>query len=45
MAEAETAWRQSLAAVTIADIVNSLPSGVPERTRGLLARQPRAGSA
>lgn len=38
MAEAEAAWRQSLAAVTVADIVASLPAGVPERTRGLLAR-------
>jgi Rrf2 family protein len=38
MAEAEAAWRQSLRAVTIADIVTSLPQGVPERTRELLAR-------
>jgi Rrf2 family protein len=38
MAEAEAAWRQSLRTVTIADIVASLPSGVPERTRSLLAR-------
>jgi Rrf2 family protein len=38
MAEAEAAWRQSLRTVTIADIVASLPSGVPERTRALLAR-------
>ena len=38
MAEAEAAWRQSLRAVTIADIVASLPQGVPERTRALLAR-------
>lgn len=38
MAEAEAAWRESLAAVTIADIVAGLPSGVPERTRALLAR-------
>ena len=44
MAEAEAAWRQSLAGVTIADIVSSLPPGVPERTRSLLAR-PRPGSA
>lgn len=40
MAEAEAAWRQSLATVTIADIVASLPRGVPERTRALLARLP-----
>jgi Rrf2 family protein len=38
MAVAEAAWRQSLRAVTIADIVASLPDGVPERTRALLAR-------
>ena len=38
MAEAEAAWRQSLRAMTIADVVASLPSGVPERTRALLAR-------
>jgi len=38
MAAAEAAWRQSLAAVTIADIVADLPRGVPERTRALLSR-------
>jgi len=38
MAEAEAAWRASLRAVTIADVVASLPPGVPERTRELLAR-------
>jgi Rrf2 family protein len=38
MATAEAAWRQSLRAVTIADIVASLPAGLPERTRSLLAR-------
>ncbi len=38
MAAAEAAWRQSLGAVTIADIVASLPDGVPARTRALLAR-------
>jgi Rrf2 family protein len=38
MATAEAAWRQSLHTVTIADVVASLPSGVPERTRALLAR-------
>jgi Rrf2 family protein len=38
MAEAEAAWCESLAAVTIADIVAGLPSGVPGRTRALLAR-------
>jgi Rrf2 family protein len=38
MAEAEAAWRQSLSAVTVADIVESLPPGLPERTRALLTR-------
>jgi hypothetical protein len=38
MAAAEAAWRQSLATVTIADIVASLPRELPERTRALLAR-------
>jgi Rrf2 family protein len=38
MADAQAAWRQSLAKVTIADIVVSLPHGIPERTRALLAR-------
>ena len=38
MAGAEAAWRQSLRAVTIADVVASLPDGLPERTRSLLAR-------
>ena len=38
MADAEAAWRQSLATVTIADIVASLPRELPGRTRALLAR-------
>ena len=38
MAAAEAAWRESLRGVTIADIVASLPAGLPERTRSLLAR-------
>jgi Rrf2 family protein len=38
MAEAEAAWRQSLSTVTVADIVQSLPPGLPERTRRLLTR-------
>jgi Rrf2 family protein len=38
MAAAEVAWRDSLRATTIADIVASLPPGVPGRTRSLLAR-------
>jgi Rrf2 family protein len=38
MHAAESAWRASLRAVTIADIVAGLPRGVPKRTRALLAR-------
>lgn len=38
MYAAEAAWRASLAAVTLADIVAGLPRGVPQRTRALLAR-------
>lgn len=38
MGEAEQAWRASLADVTIADIVATLPRSVPNRTRSLLAR-------
>lgn len=37
MYAAEAAWRASLAAVTLADIVAGLPQGVAERTRALLA--------
>jgi Rrf2 family protein len=39
MAQAQAAWRESLAAVTIADVVESLPAGLPERTRALLTRR------
>jgi Rrf2 family protein len=38
MAEAHRAWQQSLAAVSLADILDSLPSTTPARTRGLLER-------
>jgi Rrf2 family protein len=38
MAAAEAAWRESLAGVTVADILAGLPAGVPGRTRALLAR-------
>lgn len=38
MYAAEAAYRASLSAVTIADIVAGLPRGVPQRTRRLLAR-------
>ena len=36
MAEAHTAWRASLAAVSLADILDELPSGAPTRTRRIL---------
>jgi Rrf2 family protein len=38
MRTAHEAWRASLASVTLADVVATLPDGVPERTRRLLAR-------
>jgi len=41
MAEAEAAWRTTLAGVTIADIVAGLPRGTPARTRALLTRPGR----
>ncbi|MBB4931662.1 Rrf2 family protein [Lipingzhangella halophila] len=37
MAEAHEAWRSSLAAVSLADILATLPSGAPQRTRARLA--------
>jgi Rrf2 family protein len=37
MADAHEAWRQSLAAVTLADIVATLPPSAPTRTRSLLS--------
>jgi Rrf2 family protein len=39
MADAHRAWRQSLAAVSLADILATLPRTAPARTRGLLARR------
>ncbi len=38
MGEAQRAWRESLAGVTVADIVAGLPRSLPARTRSLLAR-------
>lgn len=38
MHKAERAWRASLAEVTVADIVATLPRSVPKRTRALLTR-------
>lgn len=37
MAEAHEAWRRSLAGVTLADILATLPPSAPSRTRRLLA--------
>ncbi|MFI6791971.1 RrF2 family transcriptional regulator [Nonomuraea sp. NPDC050383] len=36
MAEAHRAWRDSLAGVSLADILSELPSSAPPRTRSLL---------
>jgi Rrf2 family protein len=36
MAEAHAAWRAHLAAVSLADILEELPSGAPARTRRIL---------
>jgi Rrf2 family protein len=41
MADAHDAWRQSLAAVTLADILADLPSTAPARTRSRLASTAR----
>ena len=41
MRKAEQAWRASLAAVTVGDIVSSLPRSIPKRNRELLARPVR----
>lgn len=38
MADAHEAWRRSLAAVTLADVIDTLPRSAPTRTRSLLAR-------
>lgn len=39
MAEAHEAWRSSLAAVSLADILDTLPASAVPRTRALLARR------
>lgn len=41
MAEAHDAWRHSLEAVTLADILTELPERAPHRTRSRLASPPR----
>jgi DNA-binding IscR family transcriptional regulator len=38
MADAHEAWRSSLAAVSLADILATLPAAAPARTRARLAR-------
>jgi Rrf2 family protein len=38
MADAHDAWRRSLAGVSLADILGTLPASAPARTRGLLAQ-------
>ncbi|GAA4608714.1 Rrf2 family protein [Actinoplanes octamycinicus] len=40
MAEAHDAWRQSLAATTLADIVAAIPASAPARTRARLTGTP-----
>ena len=42
MADAHEAWRRTLASDTLADIVATLPSSVPARTRARLATTGRA---
>jgi Rrf2 family protein len=39
MRRAHEEWRASLASCTLADILDTLPSDIPERTRRLLARE------
>jgi hypothetical protein len=36
MADAHSAWQANLAAVSLADILDELPSGAPARTRRIL---------
>jgi hypothetical protein len=38
MAEAHEAWRSSLAGVSLADILDTLPASAVPRTRAFLAR-------
>jgi DNA-binding IscR family transcriptional regulator len=39
MAEAHDAWQRTLARVSLADILDTLPRSAPTRTRSLLARR------
>jgi Rrf2 family protein len=39
MAEAHDAWRRSLAGVTLADVIDTLPRAAPDRTRSILTRR------
>jgi Rrf2 family protein len=43
MADAHEAWRGHLRAITLADIVDTLPGAAPARTRVRLSRTPRSG--
>jgi Rrf2 family protein len=38
MARAEAAWRETLATVSVADVLAALPPTAPQRTRALLSR-------
>jgi Rrf2 family protein len=39
MAEAHDAWRRSLAGVSLADVIDTLPRAAPGRTRSILTRR------
>jgi Rrf2 family protein len=39
MADAHDAWRRSLAGVSLADVIATLPRSAPSRTRSILARR------
>ena len=38
MARAHDAWRDTLRSTSLADVVSSLPAGIPDKTRRLLVR-------
>lgn len=40
MADAHDAWRRSLAGVSLADVLGTLPASAPARTRSLIAAPP-----
>jgi Rrf2 family protein len=39
MAEAHEAWRRSLAGVSLADVIDTLPPSAPARTRSIITRR------